>query len=243
MKLFKINLAITGFAAAMLSLASCTKNSDSKISYSTDISNKSLVRVYVATVNANRNYIYVDGQVLNGSALISGSMFPSSGIFASGIAPGLRAFLIRDTAAVTTQVPLTFATNMQVGKNYSIFLYDTITSPKQKTVETKFEIPADTTSRIRFANFIYNPFAVPAIDVFSYNRNANIFTNIPVTGVTDFIAYPSRLAVDTLYIRETGTTTNILKLSIPSLTQKRSYTLVYRGSHRGTRVAHLFTDL
>jgi hypothetical protein len=233
-------LLISCFALTLLIL-SCTKKTESILGTNTNFTSSSLVRVYVATVNANRNYIYVDGQPINGAALVSGGMFPAAGVYAAEIPIGVKGFLVRDTLAATTQVPLTFAENLSVG-NYTIFLYDTITSPKQKTVLTNFVVPTDTSCRIRFANFIYNPFDIPAIDVFSYNKNANLFTNIAVTDVTSFVPYPSRLGIDTLYIRETGTTTNIIKLSMSGLSEKRNYTLVYRGSHRGTRIASLFTD-
>lgn len=244
MKLLKINLAITGFTVAVLSIVSCTKNPDSKIIYNTDFSNKSLVRVFVATVNANRNYVYVDGQQVTGALLTSGSMFPAAGIYAAAINPGVKAFLVRDTLSTTTQVPLSFAANMKTSTNYTIFLYDTISSPKQKTVETKYVTPADTSCRLRFANFIYNPADVPAIDIFSFSRNTNIFTNVPVTGVTEFIPYASNFGPDTLYIRETGSSVSIIKVPIGTTTldRKRSYTLVYRGSHRGTRIGTLYTD-
>ena len=76
---------------------------------------------------------------------------------------------------------------MQFGKNYTVFMYDTITTPKQKTVETKIVIPTDSTYRLRFANFVYNPTDVPGLDIFSFLRNANVVTNLKVTDVTDFI--------------------------------------------------------
>lgn len=239
-----IKWAAGGTLLLIFLVQACTKEAPTLLTTRDDFNNSSLVRVFIATVNANRNYIYLDGKPLNGSALTSGGMFPAAGIYASNIPPGVNGFLVRDTLSTTTQLPLSFAENLQVNKNYTIFMYDTITTPKQKTVETRYVVPEDTSCRIRFANFIYNPSAVPAIDVFSFTRNTNIFTNVPVTGVTDFIAYPTNLAPDTLYIRETGTTTNIIKVTISSstLNDKRSYTLVYRGSHRGTRLATLYTD-
>jgi len=242
----KTNKYVAGILLLLFSgavIISCTKSFDEKTAQQSNFTNSSLIRVFIATVNASRNYIYLDGKPLNGSALTSGGMFPAAGIYASNIPPGVNGFLVRDTLSTTTQVPLSFAENLQVNKNYTIFMYDTITTPKQKTVETRYEVPADTTCRIRFANFIYNPSAVPAIDVFSYNKNANIFTNVAVTDVTGFITYPSRLATDTLYIRETGSATNIIKVVVSGVfNDKRSYTMVYRGSHRGTRVATLYTD-
>ena len=133
---------------------------------------------------------------------------------------------------------------MEIGKSYTVFSYDTVNAAKQKTVVTPIVIPADTTCRLRFANFIYNPNAIPAVDVFSFNRNTNLFTNVAVTDVTSFVPYPSALLTDTLYIRPTGnTTTNLVKYVLTGgLTQKRSYTLVYRGSDRGTKIANLFAN-
>ena len=248
MKLVKIGaIGLIGLLSVGL-MISCTKSFDEKTVQQTDFSNTSQVRVFLATVNASRNYVYMDNNALTGAALASGSTFPSTSAYAASIPAGLRAFLIRDTLGTSMQVPLSFSTNMQVGKNYSIFVYDTISSPKQKTVETRFQIPTDTTVRIRFANFIYNPTIVPAVDVFLFSKNANIFTNVNVTDVTDFISYSIPVYTlpntsDTMYIRETGTNVNIIKIALGGVfTQKRSYTLVYRGSHRGVRTASLYTD-
>lgn len=226
-----------------LTLVSCTKSFDSKLNETYGNEKSTNVQFFVATVGASRNYIYVDSKPINGSALSSGSIFPSIG-FGFSVPPGMRTFMIRDTLTATTQPQLSFAQNMEIGKSYTIFSFDTITAVKQKTVITPIVIPADTTSRIRFANFIYNPNAIPAVDVFSFNRNANIFTNVSVTDVTSFVPYPSAIATDTLYIRPTGvTTTNLVKYVVTGgLTQKRSYTLVYRGSDRGTKTASLFAN-
>jgi len=234
------------YALGLLSLmttgmfSSCTKTFDEKTVLQTDFSNTALVQVYLATVGASRNYLYVDTKPVNGAPLVTGSIFPATGP-GFALTPGVRAFLLRDTLSAATQVPLSFAVNTQAAKNYTVFMYDTISAPKQKTVQTDIVIPKDTSSRIRFANFIYNPTAIPAIDVYSFNRSANIFTNVNVTDVTGYIPYPSGLTTDTLYIRETGTTVNIVKFAV-NLTQKRSYTLLWRGSQRGTRTATLFLN-
>jgi hypothetical protein len=154
---------------------------------------------------------------------------------------GLHSFSIADTLATTTQRPLTFAATLDPGKHYTIFTYDTITAVKQKTVETKIEIPSDNTARLRFANFIHDVNAVPPVEVFSRKRNEVIFTNVNKTEVTEFIPYSS-LVNDTLIIRATGSTTTLAQFNGFFPTQKRSYTLVYRGSHRGTKVATVFAN-
>ncbi len=239
----KIILGAAGLLMTGLVLVSCTKTYDSRLVSTYGNLSSSNVQLHIATVGASRNYLSVDNKPVNGAALISGSVFPTAG-FGFSVATGMRSFLLRDTLTATTQTQLSFAQNMEIGKSYTIFSYDTITAVKQKTVETPIVIPADTSCRLRFANFIYNPNAIPAVDVFSFNRNTNLFTNVSVTDVTGFVAYPSALLTDTLYIRPTGnTTTNLLKITLTGgLTQKRSYTLVYRGSDRGTKTSTLFAN-
>lgn len=224
-------------AITILIIQSCTKQQAKLVAQQqTDFSNSSIVQVYIATVNATRNYVYVDGAPITGATLSSGSLFPSGvATIGSNIQPGLRAFLVRDTstAITATQVPLSFAQNLQVGKIYTIFMYDTINSPLQKTTQTNIVVPTDTTARLRFANFVFSKTAVPAVDIFSKRRNINVFTNIQVTDVTDFIPVPSAFN-DTFFVRETGTLNQLAVLNGLNPTQKRSYTLVFRGRYQST---------
>lgn len=249
MKLLKIYAyGMIGLLSTGL-IVSCTKSFDEKITPLTDFSDKTLAQVFVATVGASRNYVYVDGKAVTGAAMVSGSVFPSTG-YAFSVTGGVRSFMIRDTLTTSTQVPLVFAENMQVGKLYTIFAYDTITTPKQVTVPANIVIPADSTARLRFANFVHNSFDVPGVDVFSKRRNANIFTNVRRTEVSDFIPFASASqnplytanSNDTLFIRETGTMNALVTINGFNPTAKRSYTLVYRGSHRGTKAATIFAN-
>lgn len=221
--------------AGLFSGISCTKQLPKLVaSQQADFSNSSLVQVYVATVNATRNYVYVDTRAITGATLGSGSLFPSGvATIGANIQPGVRAFLVRDTLPAATQVPLSFATNLNPGNRYTIFLYDTINAPKQKTIQTNIEIPADTTARVRFANFVYSATAVPAVDIFSKRRAVNLFTNVPTTEVTGFIAIPSAFN-DTIIVRDAGTTNQLAVLNGLNPTQKRSYTLVFRGRYQST---------
>lgn len=222
------------FLLTGLALAACTKRQTLTIPTTGDFGTTSMVQVYQATVNATRNYVYVDAFPITGATLASGSVFPSgNGTIAANIQPGVRAFLVRDTLAAATQVPLSFVTDLTPGSNYTIFLYDTINSPKQKTVQTNIVIPADTTARIRFANFVFSATQVPAVDIYSKRRNVNLFTNIPTTEVTNFIPVPSAFN-DTFYVRETGTTNLLATLNGLNPTRKRSYTLVFRGRYQST---------
>ncbi len=245
MKSIKIYVCgLMGLLVAVL-ISSCEKTFDEKTVQQKDFNNSTITQVYVATLNASRNYIYVDGAPVTGALLTSGSVFPATG-FGFKVNPGLRAFEVKDTLQTSTQVPLKFSSNMQVGTHQTIFLYDTITSPKQKTVIDKIVVPTDTTSRLRFANFTYSPVAIPAVDIYSARRAVNIFTNVQVTDVTEYISIPSGFT-DTFYIRPTGTTTNLQNFTptpapgvftdirlifTPTIT--RNYTLVFRGGYRTT---------
>ncbi|MBI3139475.1 MAG: DUF4397 domain-containing protein [Sphingobacteriales bacterium] len=241
-KKYAAGMAGLFFSGAML--VSCTKSFDEKVSQSTDFSGSTVVQVYVATVNASRNYVYIDSKPVNGASLISGSVFPATGL-GFQVPGGLRSFLVRDTLTTTTQKPLSFANNMQAGKSYTIFTYDTITNPLQKTVETNIVVPDDTTARIRFAHFPYSPLPVPAVDIYSKNRGANIFTNVDLTSVTEFIPYESGVS-DSLFVRVAGSGVNLQNWSpAPASkyvdvaiaitpTAKRSYTVVFRGGYRAT---------
>lgn len=241
-------IKITAFSCLvlMLALPSCKKETDPKYTEQTSFNNSSVIQLYLAMHVASRNYLLVDNKPVNGAAITTGSVFPAlpPGFSVEG---GFRAFLLRDTLTATLQPSLSFAENMQANKRYTIFVYDTIAAPKQKTVETNIVVPADNSARLRFANFVYSPTAIPAVDIFSKKQNANIFTNVQITDVTNFISYPSGVT-DTFYIRSTGSGTNLQNyrncattaysdiIAILTPQAKRSYTLVFRGSYKANNM-------
>jgi hypothetical protein len=227
MKLTKTIVAACGILAILV-IASCTKNVQQKLPETSDFTNTALVQMYNGIINSNRNYIYVDGKPVNGATIAYGSSFPTSYNF--GVAAGPRPFVIKDTLVTSTQQQLAFTSLFNSAKTYTIFTYDTITSPKVLIVPTTIEIPRDTTARVRFANFVWWKTGTPsAVDIFSKKRNANIFTNIAPTQVTEFIPYASASS-DSLIVRNTGTMV-ALDTATFTFTQRRSYTLVFRGRY------------
>jgi hypothetical protein len=243
--ILKYTAGLTGVLLSGMLLVSCTKTFDSKVSATYNNGNSSNVQLYVATVGATRNYLYVDYKPVNGALLTFGSLFPGTG-FGFNVPTGMRSFLLRDTLTTSTQPQLSFAQNMEIGKSYTVFAYDTITTVAQKTVETPIVIPSDSSARIRFANFVYNPGMLTGFDLYSKKRQQNIFTNLLVTDVSSFIPYASN-STDTFYIRPTGTTTNLQNFNpspapgswndisvVLTPTPKRSYTIVFRGGYRAT---------
>lgn len=243
-----IRLYIPGIISILFTgmlIVSCNKTFDEKIALQTDFTNSSTLQIYNTMVNSTRNFLYVDGKVINGGApMTPGTLFPATGSGFS-VASGDRAFLVRDTLTATTQLPLSFAQNLKAAKSYTLFMYDTITSAMQKIVENNVVVPADTSCRLRFANFVFSKVAIPAIDIYSANKKANLFTNVQITDVTNYIPYPSGI-IDTFSVRLTGTNIDLMNITPPTplpgnvLTPirsiftpsaKRSYTFIFRGSY------------
>lgn len=225
---FIIKTSGAGLAVAML-IAACTKDVKVDRQQGIDLSNKSMIQVFNATVGSGGSLITVDGSPVNGTtALAFGSSFPATTYFAAD--PGLRSFVIKASTSPSTQVPLNFQTGFQASTYYNIFTYDTLTSPKFITVPTVLTVPQDTTARLRFANFLYAKTNTPNIDIYSAKRKAVIFSNIAANTVTDFVAHVSATS-DTLTVREAGTSTSLGTLNAVNLGKKRSYTLVLRGRY------------
>jgi len=168
------------FVLGLIMLVSCKKETGREHSPDdSDFTNKSFVQVYNGIVNSTRNYVYVDASQLTGSLLAFNSTFPSTPSNAA-ITSGYKTFLVKDTLPTSTQVPLSFAEVLQPKSYYTIFLYDSLNSPKKKIVQNNIVIPDDTTARVRFANFIYSSTAVPNVDIFSLKRGANVFQALPI---------------------------------------------------------------
>jgi hypothetical protein len=257
MKLLKNIFSILAVVAVILFADACKKPYSYIQNVDSDLANNSsTAQIFGACAKMTRNYTYVDGVQVSGSALAFGGVFPGAA-YSVRLTPGTHNILIKDTLSTTLQVPLTYAQVFDLGKFYTLFLYDTTASPKMLAVKNNITIPLDTSCMLRFANFIYNPTAVPNVDVYSFrkipgtpvfiagvvqmNTSTPVFTNIATNTVTDFIPYSS-LLTDTLYVYATGTTTPLLaKQLVPSLTPTRSYTSAYIGSYRSLPTAKSVT--
>ncbi|MBC7651283.1 MAG: DUF4397 domain-containing protein [Deinococcales bacterium] len=211
---------------------SCEKKYDYTATYVTDLSGQTNIKVFNATLNAARNFVYVGTTPLNGASLIYGGSFPASNSYAS-IPAGSINLIIKDTLPTTTQLPLNFSSNFEAGKFYSIFMYDTLTATKYKIVTDDIVVPTDTSMRFRFANLFYSGTAIPAVDIFSWRANTKIATNVATNDITSFSNHLYR--TDTLYVRSAGTDSpDIIKLFYSGLTSQRSYTFIMRGRYQNT---------
>ena len=196
-----------------------------------DLSNKGFLKVYNATVGSPAaTNIYVNNTLVTGAFVGFTGLFPASVAYAA-IDPGTASVVIKDTAA-TPKINLTASLTGEAGKYYTLFTYDTLASAKYKIIQDTIVKPADTSARIRFANFVFSSVTIPNVDIYSQNLKVNILTNITKEEITTFINHPSQ-KTDTFYVRATGTTTNLSGVSFnPGV--KRSYTLIFRGRYQTT---------
>lgn len=217
----------------LLSLSSCEKEYNSLLNLDTDLGSKANVKFYNGIINSLRTYVYADNVALNGATIAYGGVFPALSPSYASLPAGNRAMRISDTLATSTQPVMNFNANLEAGSYYTVIAYGLSTAPKQKvSIDLISSIP-DTTARLRFANFAYSATAIPNIDIFSIKRQANIFTNVPAETMTGFIPFASAQS-DTLFVRATGTKTNLTQLNGLSPLAKRSYTVIFRGTYTVT---------
>lgn len=231
----KNHIIITGILAIIMVISSCTKEFNYIIVEQKDLAGKASVKFYNSIVNSSRNYVYADNIPVTGSitSFTTAALFPAVSPSYFMLDAGSRTILVKDTLVTTLQVPLEVKSTFEAGKYYTLIAYDSLTSPKMLSITDNIQLPTDTTSRLRFVNVVYSTTPVSNVDIYSFKRQANVFTNISIGQATDFVPYASALS-DTLQIRTTGTTTSLAQLNSVVLTQKRSYTIVFRGSYKTT---------
>ncbi|MEN9597885.1 MAG: hypothetical protein RL596_196 [Bacteroidota bacterium] len=230
----KMKYIIVGMLAVIFT-AGCKKEFDGRAPEDANLASHSFVRFFAGSMGAARNFISIDNQRLNGTALAMGGFFPGASTVTAFITvpAGSRSVSIIDTALVGAQSPVSFTQNFLAGQYYSIFTYDTSNAVKALVTNDAFTIPTDTTCNLRFVNVISSTTPVPNVDVFSRARGANIITNIPTLGVSSFIAHRTGVN-DTLDIRQTGTTTILASVNGFTFNLRRTYTLVFRGRYQAT---------
>lgn len=217
---------------ASIAIIACKKDYEYLFTENKELSNKASIKVFNGTISSLRTYVYADNVPLTGGVVPYGGVFPSTG-FGALLDPGTKTLTLKDTLATSTQPAININTNLEAGKTYTIFTYDTINAIKYVVKTATIEQPADTTARLRFANLIFSKNTLPNVDVYSVKKGGNVFTNVPTGTVTEFMPYAS-FKNDTLYVRATGTTTNLTSVFTINPTPKRSYTVIYRGRYETT---------
>jgi hypothetical protein len=238
------HLFIPAFLLSMAILQGCEKDEPTRtVNENLDLSNKGFLKVINVTPGSPVSNIYLNSTKLSGALVGFGGSFPATSTYAA-INPGSASVNIKDTLA-SSKLNLTAAFNTAAGKYYTVFVYDTLASAKHKVVEDPIAPSADTSARIRLANFIFSSTAIPNVDIYSKRLKANVLNGVAVESITDFFNHPSKI-LDTFSVRATGTATDLASVAFtPGV--KRNYTLVFRGRYQTTsgtlaRTLSLFTN-
>lgn len=211
--------------------------------------NLKIVNAYTSNVPAGatgvgvtRFYAYQNANKLNGNALSANGVWPGSATYAS-VNTGETAFnFILDRRIGTDygkpvkgDTAFLGKTTLEAGKFYTMFMVGEAPTQTLWTVEDKLVEPKENFYAARFVNLAIYPTATPRpIDIYSRREKRNIVSKLEFRKITEFIEIPMpdpKIGIDTLDIRDAGTTKN-LYFSTINPTSRRSYTFYNYG--RGT---------
>ena len=193
----------------------------------------SLAKIY--SLNKDSFNVYLGGNKFNGTVLSYNSFFPGTANLYGSVQPGT--YLIRLSLNSSTNpdsVTFTsFSRTFVAGQYYTMLITDSLKSSRDSSqifVNDTYTTPAIGYYSMRFIHSVLNDTVGKTVDIYSTRRNNNIFTAIKPGTVTAFtsLAYNPQLN-DTLYVRRTGTVTNLAPLLTGSFSNQRVYTLCYRG--------------
>lgn len=186
--------------------------------------------------------IYVNGVKINGSQLTYNSVFPAAiaNLYA-GVPAGPQSIRITVNGKLTPDSITLGSLNktLDAGSYYSFIITDEAlgaNEARQMFIKDNFALVDTNNFTVRFVNAVLND-AGP-VDVYSFRRAANIFTNVAPATATPFVnlsyTLPTSLLSDTLYVRATGTLTDIAKVTVNAssaifFNRGRAYTLLYKG--------------
>ena len=229
----------------LIGFLSCEKDKSVVATYQPTGSNAFLRVMHVSpNFRAVQHYadsfnVYVGANKVNGTLFTYNSAFPAAAInvntYASVPAGNQQIRLSLPGKSVTDSFTiLTLSKTLESGKYYTFFITDSLTAQQNPTkiwAEDANFLSDDTMQyKIRFAHAILNDTAGKNVDVYSYRKGGNIFSNISPGTVTDFISLPAPTVLDTISIRRPGTGFELAKLTNVSIVKGRSYTILYKGS-------------
>lgn len=199
---------------------------------------------YIKVVHLSPNFTTVTGQPEALNFIVSGAkvnsapvaynaMFPLQTTGYLGITSGLHWFKV-SRPGVNTNDSITihtFQKLMEPGQRYSYIITDSVKSNNEKAamlLEDNFNVPVPGNYGVRFVHAVHSDTAGKTVDVYSFRRKANIFTNIKIGTATGFVEF-GPAGTDTLSVRRSGTTNELTRFNGIPFSSTRVYTVVYRG--------------
>ena len=181
--------------------------------------------------------IYVNGVKINGGQLTYGNVFPTATNLYAAVPAGPQSIRVTVNGKITPDSITLISLNktLEAGAYYSFVLTDealTTNESRQMWIRDQFALNDTNNYTLRFVHAVLSDPA--AVDVYSFRKAKNLFTNITPGSATPFITLAYTILPDTFYIRPTGTLTDIVKIAIvngstTAANRMRAYTLLYRG--------------
>ncbi len=182
--------------------------------------------------------IRVGNQKINGAALAYGGLWPNNfPTTYAAVAPGQQDIKVslRGTTNFDSIALVTLNANLEQGKYYSFIVSDNVVAAANDSarifVEDNFVTPAEGRVVLRFANVLNDTAADKRVNVFSFRRNANLFTAVDANSITAFSNQPFINIPDTLVIRRTSDpTVELARINTITYSNRRVYTIYARGN-------------
>jgi hypothetical protein len=181
--------------------------------------------------------IYVNGAKVNGSQLTYNSVFPAVANLYAGVPAGAQTVRVTVNGKLTpdSTTLLTLTKTLAAGSYYTFVLTDEAmgtNEARQMWIKDNFALTDTNNFTLRFVDAVLND--PTPVDVYSYKKATNIFSNISPATATAFVSLPYTLIADTLYVRTAGTQTEIARINIvngstTAANRGRAYTLLYKG--------------
>ncbi len=178
------------------------------------------------------NFI-VSGAKVNSAAIAFSGLFPAQNTGYMGITSGLHWFKIsRGGVNTTDSITIhTFQKLIEPGQKYSYIVTDSLKSTNEARtmlLTDNFNQPVPGNYAVRFVHAVTSDTVGKNVDVYSFRRKANIFTNVKIGTATGFIEY-GPAGTDTLSVRRSGTTNELTRFNGIPFASTRVYTVIYKG--------------
>lgn len=261
----KFKLSIS-FAFLLVVLIACKRDISGIAEFSKVDSSLAYIKIIDVAPNFRTIYggrdsvnVFANDVKINATALSFNSIYPfavnstTNSITATyaAVQPGEQKFRLSVPGVINPDslTVHTFTKTLKAGKFYSLFITDSLkfTPDSAQIVQDGFSPITTGYINLRFAHKVLNDTAGKTVDVFSYARNATIFTNIKPGTVTGFAMLSNNIAVpDTFYVTRslptgapasTPLTQRIVLAKIAAnaaalgsgATDQRSFTLYFKG--------------
>jgi hypothetical protein len=242
------NIIITLFAAAMLLMfPACKKYTQGH--QTIELENKAYLKVihaapgFTQVFNAPDNFNVLVGGTASSQRIVASftynSAFPANTLNTNtyaAVPAGAQdiRLVTRGTVNIDSTPIAVFPKNLTAGSYYTLIITDSITTPpaasKIFTQDAVFR-PTDGNYTVRFIHAVMNDTAGRTVDIYSARQAGNLYTNVAPGTVRDFLVLPrtSNLS-DTLIVRRSGTMQELARLNGVSFSNRRVYTIIYRGN-------------